>query len=583
MKQKTKNTLLYLIVFLIVSILLSRIFYIQIIKGNYYKNIYENKSIRILEIPTIRGKILDRNGVVLAEDVPSYYLEITRSYLKNPNKELPFVSKIIGLSVKDILSKLNNSGIPPFNPVVIKRELSLKEVVAIKEHSFELPGINISLRAKRVYPYGEIGENFLGFVGLVTKDDLNRDKFYTYNDYIGKQGIEKEYEKFLRGEKGKEEVQIDASGRIIKVISSVNPVPGDNIYLTIDIRLQKELEKLVGNRAGVSIALDPNNGEILAMVSHPSFDPNKIINGISEEEYQKLTKQSAFFNRAIQGEYPSGSTFKPITLIAALMTHTITKNTVIYCRNSIRIGNITFRDWIYPAAFGYQNPEEALANSSDVFFYTIGTKTGISAIDKYAKLFGLGEKTGIDLPTESKGLLPSPEWKKNTIGTNWYIGDTANLSIGQGYLLVTPIQMVTLYEGLAENGIEYTPHLLLKITDSSGNIIKSYGRKVRLKANIPEKVMNVVKKGMEMLANRPEMRIMKIGGRTVYAKTGTAEVGENAVDHWLIAFSKSTKPDVVGLFFFDHSNFPSSHALAPLMAKLFETYYKIKNQEGKND
>ncbi len=583
MSEKTKITLLYIIIFLIISILFSRIFYLQIIKGDYYKNISENKSIRILEIPTIRGKILDRNGVVLAEDIPSYYLEITKSYLKNPKSELAYVSKIIGISVKEIESKLSNSGMPDFEPVVIKRELTLKQVISIKEHSFELPGINISLRAKRVYPYGEIGENFLGFVGLVTKEDLKRDSFYSYNDYIGKQGIEKEYEKFLRGRKGKEEVQIDASGRIIKVISSINPVPGNNIYLTIDIRLQKELEKVVGNKAGVSIALDPKNGEILAMVSHPSFDPNKLLKGMSEEEYQALSKQNAFFNRATQGEYPSGSTFKPITLIAALMTHTITKNTVIYCKNSIRIGNITFRDWIYPASFGYQTPAKALANSSDVFFYTIGTKTGVSAIDKYAALLGLGTKTGIDLPDESKGLLPSPEWKKKTLGTDWYIGDTANLSIGQGFLLVTPVQMATLYEGLAQNGLEYTPHLLLKITDSSGNIIKTYGKKIRLNANIPQDVMNVVKSGMEMLANRPEMRIMKIGGRTVCAKTGTAEVGKNAVDHWLIAFSGNKKPDIVGLFFFDHSDFASSHSLAPLMAKLFDTYYKLKKTGGNNE
>ncbi len=581
MSEKTKTTVLYVIVFLITAALVSRIFYLQIIKGSYYKNLSENKSIRIIEIPTVRGKILDRNGVVLAEDLPSYYLEITRSYLKKPKEELEYISGIIGIPVDKIEEILNNSGIPPYDPVVIKRELSLKQVVAIKEHSFELPGIDISLRAKRFYPYGEIGENFLGFVGLVTKDDLKRDKFYNYNDYIGKQGIEKEYENFLRGEKGKEEVQIDASGKIIKVLSAEEPVPGNNIYLTIDIRLQKKLEELVGDKTGVSIALDPKSGEILAMVSRPSFDPNKLIEGMSEKEYKELSQKNAFFNRATQGEYPSGSTFKPITLIAALMTHTITKNTVIYCKNSIRIGNVTFRDWIYPAAFGYQNPETALANSSDVFFYTIGTKTGISAIDEYAKSLGLGEKTGIDLPGESSGLLPTPEWKKNAVGTEWYIGDTANLSIGQGFLLVTPIQMATLYEGLANNGLEYTPHLLLKITDSSGKVIKTYGKKIRLKEDLPNDVMDVVKNGMEMLANRPEMRIMKIGGRTVCAKTGTAEIGKNSVDHWLIAFSNREDPEIVGLFFFENSDFASSHSLSPLMGKLFETYYEIKKPGGK--
>ncbi len=579
MKEKTKVTLLYILVAIMFFVLISRAFYLQVVKGDYYRDISENKSIRIVEIPTVRGRILDRNGVVLAEDLPSYDLVITPKYLKN-REELKFVSSIIGITPEKISEIIEKSGLPNYKPVVIKRGLSFKQVVAIKERAFKLPGIDISLRAKRFYPYGEVGENFLGFVGLVTKDDLKKDSFYDYNDFIGKQGIEKEYEKFLRGEKGKEEVQIDASGKIIKVLSVQNAVPGDDIYLTIDIRLQKELEKTVGNRAGVSIALDPRNGEILAMVSRPSFDPNKLINGLSQKEYEELSKKSAFFNRAVQGEYPSGSTFKPITLIAALMTHTVTKNTVLYCRNSVKIGNIVFRDWIYPAAFGYQNPEEALANSSDVFFYTVGVKTGIAAIDKYAKMLGLGEKTGIDLPDESSGLLPSPEWKKKALSSDWYVGDTANLSIGQGYLLVTPLQMATLYEGLANNGLEYVPHLLLKIVSPSGKIVKEYGKRVRLNANIPDSVMQVVKSGMALLANRPEMRIMRIGGRAVCAKTGTAEVGKDAVDHWLIAFSEKDKPEVVGLFFFDHSNFASSHSLAPLMARLFETYYKLNVKGG---
>jgi len=575
MSEKTKTIILYVIIILTLSTLIARTFYLQVIKYKYYKESSQNKSIRIIELPTIRGRILDRNGNVLAEDIPSYKLAVIPEYIKDYNSELSFVGDIIGMSPNDIRKKIETSGIPPFDKVIIKSGLTLEQVVKIKEHSFELPGISVELGTKRYYPQGEIGENFIGFVGLVTKDDIKKDSFYSYNDVIGKQGIEKEYEKFLRGQKGREEVQIDASGRIIKVISEENPVPGDDIYLTIDLNIQKKLEKIVGKRKGAAIAIDPNNGEILAMVSHPSFNPNDLINGLSEEEYQKLSSEYAFFNRAVQGQYPSGSTFKPITLIAALMKGTITRNTVIYCRNSIRIGNVTFRDWIYPAAFGYQNPMQALSNSSDVFFYTIGTKTGVAEIDKFAAAFGLGKKTGIDLPDESSGLLPTPQWKKETLGEDWYIGDTANLSIGQGYLLVTPLQMAELYAGLAENGIEYTPHLLLKIVSTSGKIIKSYSKKIRLKVDVPEDVLNTVKDGMEMFANRYDMKVMKIGGRSVCAKTGTAEVGKNAVDHWLIAFSTREKPQIVGLLFFDHSDFPSSHSLAPLMEDLFNTYFSI--------
>ncbi len=576
MNEKNKVKLLYTLVIILFSILIVRIFYLQIIRGSHYKEMSVHKSIRIIEIPTIRGKILDRNGTVLAEDIPTYKLEITKEDLSNKDEEIKLISQIIGTPVSEINKKLQNANVPSFVPVIIKKDLTLQEVVKIKEQSFSLPGINVVLSTKRFYPYGKIGENFIGFVGAVTKEDLQNDSFYNYNDIVGKQGIEKEYEKYLRGIKGKEEVEVDPSGRIMKVISKINPVPGDNIYLTIDIRLQKTLEKIVGDKKGAAIAIDPSNGEILAMVSHPSFDPNKLINGISEDEYKKLLSENAFFNRATQGAYPSGSTFKPITLTAALMSHTISKDTVIYCKNSIKIGGTTFRDWIYPASFGYQNPVQALANSIDVFFYTIGIKTGISEIDKYARAFGIGEKTGIDLPIESKGLLPSPEWKKKVLNENWYLGDTANLSIGQGYLLVTPIQMASFYSGLAENGTEYVPHLLLKISSDSGKIITKYKRKVRLKVDIPYSVFDVVKDGMELLANKPDMRIMKIGGRTVCAKTGTAEVGKDAVDHWLIAFSEREKPEIVGLLFFDHSAFPSSHALAPLMADIFKAYYNLK-------
>jgi penicillin-binding protein 2 len=576
MNEEVKIKILYSIIIIIFSILLVRIFYIQVIKGLYYRDASIHKSVRIIELPTVRGKILDRNGVVLAEDIPSYELEVTKEDVSNESYELNFISKTTGMSIDKIKEEINSSGIPEFKPIIIKKDLSLKEVTEIKENSFNLPGINVVLGTKRFYPQGEIGENFLGFVGLVTKEEMEQDEFYNFNDVIGKQGIEKEYEKSLRGEKGQEEVQIGPSGRIIKVISTKKPVPGNNIYLTIDIRLQKKLEEIVGNKKGAAIAMDPRNGDILAMVSSPSFDPNKLINGISEEEYKNLLEMNAFFNRATQGAYPSGSTFKPITLISALMNHTITKDTVIYCRNSINIGGITFRDWIYPKAFGYQDPIHALANSSDVFFYTIGTKTGISQIDKYAAIFGLGKKTGVDLPSESSGLLPTPEWKKEVIKEDWYLGDTANLSIGQGYLLITPLQMATLYSGIAENGTEYTPHFLLKITSDSGKIIKTYKNNVRVKADIPQNVINVVKDGMEMLANKPDMRIMKIGGRDVCAKTGTAEVGKEAVDHWLIAFSSRKKTEIVGLLFFDHSNFPSSHALAPLMADLFKEYYGLK-------
>lgn len=575
LNDETKTWLLYIIVIIFISIVVLRLFYLQVLNGTYYFEQSEYNSIRIETLQPVRGRILDRNGVVLAENLPSYDLEIVPEDVKDKKKEFTFLSSVIGIPEEKIEETIEQAKLPSYAHIIIKRNLTKEEVIRIKEHLIELPGISVSLTSYRYYPFKSIASEILGFVGPVTKEDIKKDSFYQPSSMIGKQGIEAEYEKLLRGKNGKTEVQVDASGRIRKILYKVPPEPGDDIYLTIDIRLQKELEKLVGNRKGVAIALDPNNGEILAMVSHPAFDPNLFVKGISQEELNKLYSEKAFINRAVQGQYPSGSTFKPITLFAALNKGAVTSKTVIYCRNSIVIGGRRFRDWIYPSSFGYQNPMQALANSSDVFFYTIGVETGVKEIVKYAKLFGLGEKTGIDLPVENTGLVPTPQWKKENVGQDWYPGDTANLSIGQGYLLVTPLQMAIMYEGIAEDGVEYKPHLLLKAVSPDGKVIKEFKRQIRLNVKLNKEHIKTVKDGLEEAVNKMYGGTIKAYGGSACAKTGTAEIGKNEVDHWLIAFAPRDKPKVVGLLFFDHSDFPSSHSLAPLMSDVFKKFFSI--------
>jgi len=578
LSKETKTRLLYAITTVLLLVLFSRLLYLQVLKGDYYFNQSKYNSIRIESLQSIRGKILDRNGVVLAENLPSYDLEIVPEDIKDREKELTTLSSIIGISKKEIENIIKQSKLPVYAHIKIKKELTEREVIQIKEHSLELPGVIVSLTSYRYYPFKNNAAAILGFVGLVTKNDMQKDGFYSYDDTIGKQGIEAEYEKLLRGEKGKKEVQVDASGRVTKTLYNVPSKPGDNIYLTIDIRLQKELEKIVGDRKGVAIALDPSNGEILAMVSHPSFDPNIFVSGISQKELDKLYTKNAFMNRATQGQYPSGSTFKPITLISALSKGVVTPKTIIYCKNAIIIGGRKFKDWIYPSSFGYQNPEQALANSCDVFFYTVGLKTGAETIAKYAKLFGLGEKTGIDLPVESPGLVPTEQWKKKNTGESWYPGDTANLSIGQGYLLVTPIQMAIMYGGIAENGTEYIPHIFLRALSPDGSIVKESKKSIMKKVGISEEIIETVKNGMEAAVNKAGMGIIKEYGGDACAKTGTAEVGNDKVDHWLITFAPRNKPEVVGLLFFEHSDFRSSHSLAPLMSDLLKKFFIIKSK-----
>ncbi len=578
LSEESKEKLLYIIIIMLTVILLSRLLYLQVLKGDSYLAQSKYNSIRIADLQPVRGKILDRNGVVLVENLPSYDLEIVIEDIKDKDKELTFLSSVIEMEKQDIENIIEKANLPVYAHIKIKRGLTEKEVIQIKEHSFELPGITVSTTSERYYQFENIAAPIIGFIGPVTKEDLEKDSFYNLDYLTGKQGIEAQYEKLLRGEKGKEVVQVDASGRIRDVLYSMPSKPGNDIYLTIDIRLQKELEAIIGDRKGVAVAIDPNNGEILAMVSHPSFDPNLFVSGISQEALDKLYAENAFINRAIQGQYPPGSTFKPITLISALNEKIIAAKTVIYCENSIIVGNRRFKDWIYPSAFGYQNPVQAIANSSDVFFYTVGLKTGVEKIAKYAKLFGLGDKTWVDLPTENTGLVPTAQWKQENIGENWYPGDTANLSIGQGYLLVTPLQMAIMYSGIAKNGTEYTPHFFLKAVSQEGSIIEEFTASILRKIDINSEILDTVKNGMEALADKPDMKILSAYGGDVCAKTGTAEVGETEVNHWLIAFAPREEPEIVGLLLFERSDFPSSHSLAPLMSDLLKKYFSIKSK-----
>jgi len=574
MKESNKSKFLYAIILITISVLVARLAFIQIVQGNYYRELSTYRSIRIITEEPLRGRILDRNGVVLAENVPSYDLVVVPEDIKDKNRELNFISSITGIKTADIQTTIDKSGLPDYSDIIIKKDISKEEMIKIEEHTYEIPGVKVVLSSKRHYTFGEIGEAFLGFVGKVSETDLNTDEFYNQNDVIGKQGVELQYERDLRGEKGKKEALVNVFGREKKIIYEESSVMGNDVYLTIDINVQKNLEKIIGDKNGVAIAMDPTTGEILAMVSHPTFDPNLLVNGISQKAFEQILNEDAFLNRAIQSHYPPGSTFKPMTLISALASKTIDPKTTIYCGNSINIGGRIFKDWVYPSAFGYQNPVEGLANSSDVFFYRVGLMTGIDQIDKYATLFKLGDTTGIDLPFEISGLIPSSSWKLENIGENWYIGDTANTSIGQGYVLVTPIELITFYQAIANNGIQFTPHFLLKVISPQNKVIFEYNKTERLNLTLPQEILDTVKNGMEDLSNKPDMSIVRVNGISVCSKTGTAEVGANSVDHWLVSFAPKENPEILGLVFFENSKFPSSHSLAPFMRDLLKNFFE---------
>ena len=574
-KKLEFNFMLYLLIFVLFFTLFGRAYYLQVIKGDYYSELSQYRSVRILITQPMRGRILDRNGVVLAEDIPSYNVSVVMEDVKNPKEEFALLSSIIGMTVNEIEDKIKKANLPSFETVLIKRDISTKERIQIEEALDRLPGINVITSYKRFYPFKEIGACFIGYVGPVTMDDIKSDPYYDINDRIGKQGLELQYEKYLRGIKGKKEVLVDAFGRVKSVLYEEEPIPGDDIYLDIDINIQKNLENIIGDKTGVAIAMNPKTGGIIAMVSHPTFDPNLFVNGISEKDYNSLLEQNALINRAIQSRYPPGSTFKSLTLITALEKGIITKDTVIDCGAYVTIGGRNFKDWVYPRAFGKQTPSEALANSSDVFFYKLGLMTGADNIKNMGDLLKVPELTNVDLPFEIKGIIPSPQWKESVVGEQWYLGDTANMSIGQGFVSLTPLEVATFYQLIANNGVGLTPHFLSKIVSPKGEVILEYKPIVRVEYKFKPDTLNTVKDGLEGLSNKPDMKIMRVNGVSVCSKTGSAEVGdkEGNVHHWLVSFAPREDSSVLGLLFFEYSKFPSSHSLAPLMRDLLKNFF----------
>ncbi|MFQ5836143.1 MAG: penicillin-binding protein 2, partial [bacterium] len=445
-------------------ILLARMAWLQLIEGERYLRISKNSRLQLLPLPSTRGLILDRNGKKLTQNEASFSVGVIPSNVSNPDHLLDDLARILKLNKKAILESLGRAS-NPFKPVVLKKNVGMSTVTFLLEREEEFPGVVIIAQPVRTYPYGRLASHLLGHLGEVSQAELSSSSGYgiELGDPVGKMGVEKVYNRYLQGEKGGRQVEVDAYGRALRTISEKDPLPGHNVYLTIDLRMQEIAEKELGERKGVVLIGDPHSGEILALVSHPSFDPNLFSRGISESEWNRLKREPLhpLENRAIRGEYPPASTIKVITAAGALEDGIISQEDTFFCGGSFTIGNRVFKGW-KKGGHGTINLEEAVIQSCDIYFYQLGLRLGVKRIIRYAGLFGLGKPTGIDLGSEKQGLLPTPDWKKRYKGEAWYGGDTVNLSIGQGYILVTPVQMLKAISVIANGGYLIRPYLIKK-------------------------------------------------------------------------------------------------------------------------
>ncbi|MBU0646157.1 penicillin-binding protein 2 [Patescibacteria group bacterium] len=570
-------------------LLFARAAHLQILQGDYYQDLSVNNRIRTTTIVPNRGKITDRHGVSLAENVPSFVLNMTIADLPKDKPERDSViAKIVdlaGLQPADVDLLITQYAKTSNEPVSVKKGISYETAMRLAIETADLPGFTLETDRLRLYNSSASSlSHILGYVGKISPEELTEfaDQSYRLVDEIGKTGLERSAEEYLRGRPGKYEVEVDALGRELSVIAREEPVPGANLILSLDVNLQRMIEEeLYGifnqtqtSRASV-VVMDPQSGGLRALVSLPSFDSNSFATGIDSETYQNLlaNPDKPLFSRSISGEYPSGSIFKPFVAYAALAEGIITEKTSFLSTGGIAIGPWFFPDW-RAGGHGITDVRKALADSVNTFFYIVGggyqnvTGLGVKRITDYARTFGFGAITGIILPSEADGFLPSKEWKEEVKGERWYVGDTYNLSIGQGDLLVTPLQMAAAMAVIANGGHKVAPRLIEAV---DGQVdARDLLRVVASDEEFDPYLIKVVQEGMRRGVTLGSSRYLSLLDMNVAGKTGTAQnIGDRPTHAWWVGFGPYEDPEIVVVILIEEGG-EGSEVAVPLAYKIFD-------------
>ncbi|MBA6060954.1 penicillin-binding protein 2 [Pseudomonas juntendi] len=453
-------------VVLLVCVLIARLYYLQIIQYDYHSTLSENNRVHVQPIPPTRGLIFDRNGVIVADNQPSFSLSMTRERAGNWQEVLDTIVEVLELTEDDraLFEKRMRQGRRPFEPVPILFELNEEQIARVAVNQFRLPGVEVVAQLVRHYPQGAHFAHSVGYVGRINEKELKTldPVNYSGTHHIGKTGIERFYEDALHGQVGYEEVETNARGRVLRVLKRTDPKPGKDIVLSLDIKLQEAAEAALGGRRGAVVALDPRTGEVLAMVSQPSFDPNLFVTGISFKAYAELRDSidRPLFNRVLRGLYPPGSTIKPAVAIAGLDSGVVNASSRVFDPGYYQLPNYDhkYRNW-NRSGDGWVDLDTAIMRSNDTYFYDLAHKMGIDRLSSYMNKFGIGQRVSLDMFEESAGLMPSREWKRATRRQAWFPGETLILGIGQGYMQATPLQLAQATALIANKGVWNRPHL----------------------------------------------------------------------------------------------------------------------------
>ena len=590
-KRLTRLTLLVFIVF---GVLFLRLWFLQIIDGPKYRIKSENNRIDLRDVLPFRGLIFDRNGQLLVDNRPSFMLGVIPEDVRNLDgliDDLCRLAEIDGLSAKKKIKEALKHN--PFNPVYIKKGLIRDELARIETNIFSLPGVIIEVKSKRHCIYGPLAAHLIGYLGEIDKEQLSREEYKEnkLGDFVGRFGIEKKWHRHLSGIRGGEQVEIDAHGRRLSVLYQKAAEPGFNIYLTIDKDLQMLAERFLCNRVGAIVAMNPNSGEILAIASSPTFNPNDFAKGMDKEGWKKIVSNLYFplQNRVTTGQYPPGSLFKIVVALAGLEEGVIDPYEKIYCRGSYDFKGREYRDW-KEEGHGYVDLHRALVESCDVYFYKMGQKIGIDTIARYARRLGLGAKTGLQLGDEKEGLIPNREWKLRRWHVPWQEGETLSVAVGQSFTLTTPLQMVRFISALFNGGILFRPQATKWMGRENNETIFALKSDAVGRWGLKKENMELVKKALLGVVNEPHGtgRRAMLDQIRVAGKTGTAQVialpekRELAKardvpykfrDHaWFVAVAPAENPVISLAILIEHSGTGGSVA-APIAKNIFEGYF----------
>ena len=571
--------------------LLSRIWYLQVIRGEEFAQLATNNRIRIRRVPASRGMILDRSHQLLVDNRPSFQLSLVPEDIEDVDQVVRGIAGPLDQDPEVLRSAIvHENNRRPFCPVLIKADISRNELAFLETYKMDFPGMVIEAVPRRSYHYDSLASHLLGYLGEIDHGELKEmaSRGYHMGDFVGKDGIEKQWEGMLRGVDGGRQVEVDSLGREIRILRSVASRPGHNVVLTIDLEIQKALEDLLKGKIGAAVAMDPQSGQILAMGSSPAFNPDLFASGICREDWINLltTPFHPLQNKAIQGQYPPGSVFKIVTAIAALEEGVITPEETLHCPGFFRLGAKTYRCW-KKGGHGTVELRKALVQSCDVYFYQVALRLGIDTLARYARELGFGGQTGIELGDEKCGLIPTTAWKRQRHNEPWYKGETLVSGIGQGAILVTPIQMATMISAIANGGVLFRPHVIQRVEDAYGNSIEEYPSMVMKRVSISEETLRIIRDALRGVVEDPRGtgRSARIKGVSVCGKTGTAQVVKLEVseeiedeeqipiryrDHaWFVAYAPEDRPAIAVAVLIQHGGHGAS-AAAPVARKIIE-------------